>query len=188
MVRKKKSFNFLFSFSSLNVLLSVPTQVSVLLCPQVCFWKSSILVVTPFDALCLLCFKVLLGPSDNHDSFLVVSLLGWLLPICIAYHLVGNNMREYFMFLKLNSLFYSENSLQSCCNSFTAAILAMCTYTSSPVYHPNFIPLAIQVPHRSLPKEPAAAQRHISRAYSHLADFLTCSICIAPRYHWPDFQ
>lgn len=90
---KKKSFNFLFSFSSLNVLLSVPTQVSVLLCPQVCFWKSSILVVTPFDAVCLLCFKVLLGPSDNHDSFLVVSLLGRLLPICIAYHLVGNNMR-----------------------------------------------------------------------------------------------
>lgn len=50
-------------------------------------------MATPFDAMCLLCFKVLLGPSDNHASFLVASLLGWLLPACIASHLVGNNMR-----------------------------------------------------------------------------------------------
>lgn len=36
---------------------------------------------------------MLLGPSDNHDSFLVASLSGCLLPACIAYHLVGNNVR-----------------------------------------------------------------------------------------------
>lgn len=50
-------------------------------------------MVTPFDAACLLSFKALLGPSGNRAFFLVVSLLGQLLPACIAYHLVGNNMR-----------------------------------------------------------------------------------------------
>ena len=63
-------------------------------------------MVTPFDAVCLLCFKVLLGPSDNHASFLVVSLLGWLLPACIAYHPVGNNMRVLHVSkIKLSLLF-----------------------------------------------------------------------------------
>lgn len=63
-------------------------------------------MVTPFDAVCLLFFKVLLGPSENHASFLVVSLLGWLLPACIAYHLVGNNMRVLHVSkIKLSLLF-----------------------------------------------------------------------------------
>lgn len=102
---RKKSFNFLFSFSSLNVQLCADSSLSSAV-PSDLLLKIQHPGGHSFDAVCLLCFEVLLGPSDNHTSFFVVSLLGRLLPACIAYHLVGNNIRIlHISKIKLSLLF-----------------------------------------------------------------------------------
>lgn len=50
-------------------------------------------MAAPLDAACSRGFGELLGPLEHHAAFLVVSLLGWLLPACIAYHLLGDHVR-----------------------------------------------------------------------------------------------
>lgn len=176
MIRKKR-FNLFFSFSSLCVVLCSGSFCCTLgfTSENSASWWSLLLMksVCSVSRCCLapqIIIQLFLWCLSHVGCFLYVSPTTWWVIIC-----------EYFMFLKLSSLLFRKHFTEHC-NSFIAATGAMCTQTSSPLYQPRFLPVAVQEPHCSLPKELAAAQGQISRAYIHLADFLTSLIYIAPRY------